>query len=202
MKKMPIIAGGILAGLLVPVVNAEGERRPPEGERPSQPAHDRDKRPHRGGPDEMFRHMDRDGAGKISMREFFASPRMERLPEEKRQAIFGRLDRNGDGFLGIEEIRAMRHDAERHAREGFRKLDTDKSGGLSFAEFSEGEMFSKLPEEKRRQIFARMDTDGSGEIDAADRPQGPPGRPDKPFRPDQRPGLQQRPHPDRRDAPR
>lgn len=125
----------------------------------------------------MFRRMDRDGDGKISKREFFASPRMERLPVEKREEIFARLDRDGDGFLTHREIMAMRHDAERRVRDGFRKLDTDNSGGLSFEEFSEGEFASKLPEEKRRQIFDRMDTDGDGEITAADRPEGAPERP-------------------------
>jgi Ca2+-binding EF-hand superfamily protein len=132
----------------------------------------------------MFGFMDRDGDGKISKREFFASPRMERLPEEKRQEIFTRLDRDGDGFLTEREIRAMRHDAERRMREGFRKLDTDNSGGVSFAEFSMGEFAKKLPEEKRRQIFDRMDTDGNGEINGEDKPKGPPVRPSgKPERP-------------------
>jgi hypothetical protein len=104
---------------------------------------------------------------------------MERLPAEQREAIFGRLDRNGDAFLGPEEIRAMRRDNERRMKEGFRKLDTDKSGGLSFDEFSKGELFGKLPEEKRRQIFTRMDTDGNGEINRADKPKGPPSRPER-----------------------
>lgn len=170
-----ILAGGILAGLLASAAMAEGERRP-DRERPPR---DGERRPQRGGPDEMFKHMDRDGDGKISKREFFASPRMERLPAEKREEIFGRLDQDGDGFLTREEIRAMRQDAERRMREGFRKLDTDKSGGVSFAEFSAGEFASKLPEEKRRQIFDRMDTDGDGEITAADRPKGPPERPER-----------------------
>ena len=72
----------------------------------------------------------------------------------------------------------MRHDAERRAKDEFRELDADKSGGLNFEEFSKGKFFGKLPEAKRRQIFARMDTDGSGEINADDRPKGPPGKPD------------------------
>jgi Ca2+-binding EF-hand superfamily protein len=145
-------------------------------------------RPPHGSPEDMFKHLERDGDGKISKREFFASPRMERLPLEQREAIFGRLDRDGDGFLEPEEIRAMRHDNERRMKEGFRKLDADKSGGLSFEEFSKGELFGKLPEEKRRQIFGRMDTDGSGEINGKDKPKGPPIRPEKPERrPDRNP---------------
>jgi Ca2+-binding EF-hand superfamily protein len=124
----------------------------------------------------MFRRMDKDQDGKITKEEFFASPRMERLPEEKREEIFSRLDRDSDGMISGEEIHMMRRDAQRRARDEFRKLDENKSGGLDFAEFSKGEFFAKLPEEKRRQIFERMDTDGSGEITAEDRPKGPPHR--------------------------
>jgi len=122
----------------------------------------------------MFRRMDKDGDGKVSKREFFGSPRVSQLTEDKREAIFTRLDRDGDGFLTGREIRAMRHNAERRVREGFHKLDTDDSGGLSYEEFGKGEFAAKLPEEKRRQIFDRMDSDGDGEITPEDRPKAPP----------------------------
>lgn len=165
-----------MAGLLSTVAMAEEERHF-DRENPQREGKDR---PHFVRPEDMFKRMDRDGDGKISKREFFASPRMERLPEEKREAFFARLDRDGNDFLTGEEIRAMRQDAERRMREDFRKLDSDNSGGLSYEEYSKGEFASKLPEEKRRQIFTRMDTDGSGEINAADKPNGPPIRPEKP----------------------
>jgi Ca2+-binding EF-hand superfamily protein len=98
------------------------------------------------------------------------------------------IDGDGDGFVSREEIRAMRHQAERRAMEGFRKLDTDGSGGVSFEEFSKGEFSSKLPEEKLRQVFNRMDTDGNGEINGDDRPNGSPGKPG--ARPERRPDRQ------------
>lgn len=167
-----ILVSGLLAGFVASAVLAQDERRP-DRERPQR---DGEKRQPRGGPEEMFRNMDRDGDGKISKREFFASPRMERLPVERRVEIFARLDRDGDEFLTSDELRGMRQDAERRVREGFRKLDADNSGGLSFEEFSKSEFFGKLPVEKRRQIFDRMDTDRDGEITAVDRPQGPPDR--------------------------
>lgn len=182
-----ILAGGILASILASAAMAEGERRS-DGAKPNEggrPPHDGEKRPFHGGPEEMFKHMDKDGDGNISKREFFASPRMERLPEEKREEIFGRLDRDGDGFIEREEIMAMRRDNERRAMGQFQKLDTDQSGGLDFEEFSKGELFGKLPEEKRRQIFTRMDTDGNGEINGADKPKGPPGKSD--IRPERKP---------------
>lgn len=183
-----ILVGGLLIGLLASVLMAEGEQFP-GGERQQR---DSERRPQPGSPEEMFRHMDRDGDGKISKREFFAAPRMKNLPEEKREAVFGRLDSDGDGCLSGEEIRAMRHQAERRGMEGFRKLDTDGSGGVSFEEFSKGELSSKLPEEKRQQVFKRMDTDGNGEINGADKPKGSSTRPfGKPGLPIPRPEHRQ-----------
>lgn len=177
----------ILAGIFASPAMAEGEIRPEKGDRPRHwggEGHDggkhmdreRRERPPFGNPGEMFRRMDKDRDGRITKGEFFAAPRMEGLPEEKRERIFSRLDRDSDGVISEEEIREMRRDAERRAREEFRELDADNSGGLDFAEFSKGKFFGKLPEAKRKQIFERMDTDGNGEITPEDRPAGPPHR--------------------------
>lgn len=189
-----ILAGGILIGALVASAIAEDGLRPERG-RANPDGRDERKRPERPSFDpqmEMFKRMDTDRDGKISKLEFFASPRLERLPEEKKQAFFSRLDRDGDGLVSRVEIREMRHDAQRRAKEEFRELDADKSGGLSFEEFSKGKFFGKLPEEKRRQIFARMDTDGSGEITAEDKPKGPPVKPKRAH--DKPNGSPDRPH--------
>ena len=97
----------ILLGTLVPSVMAEGEGtrhgwRDGQGDGKGGET-ERRKRPHFGGPGEMFRRMDKDQDGKITREEFYSSPRLERLPEEKRDRIFARLDRDGDG------IRAQGH---------------------------------------------------------------------------------------------
>lgn len=154
------------------------ERRSEGDDRPQGHREGKRGRPPFGGPGEMFKRMDKDNDGIITKEEFFASPRLERLPEEKRDKLFSRLDSDGDGSVSREEIREMRKDAEDRAKREFRSLDKDGNGGLSFEEFSEGKFLSKLPEEKRRQIFERMDTDGSGEITAEDKPKGPPRRPE------------------------
>lgn len=145
------------------------ERKPPKG-------HDPHRRPPHGPPADMFKRMDEDGDGNITKEEFFTGPRLDRLPAEKREKIFERLDQNGDGVLSREEIRKIRKEGEDRRKRELRSLDTDNSGGLSFDEISKGEFFGRLPEEKRRQIFDRMDTDGNGEINAEDKPQGPPQR--------------------------
>lgn len=185
-----IITSSILVLALTVSVNAEGEGRP-ERERPRGGEGKEGRRgPHLAEADKMFRLMDTDGDRNISKEEFFAAPRLERLPEEKKELLFDRLDGNGDGVIGRQEIFRMLNDAERKAVEGFRKLDANGSGGLDFEEFSQGKFFSKIPEQRRRLMFDRMDTDGSGEITAEDRPKGPPNkRPEKPgFKPEKRQG--------------
>lgn len=187
-----IIISGILILAVASLASAEGEMQAEEGRKRGEEGRaegkERRRGPHSGEAEEMFRQMDMNGDKNISKEEFFAAPRLERLPEEKRKVIFERLDGDGDGMISRKEISRMRNDAERKAVEGFRKLDTDGSGGLDFEEFSQGEFFSKLPERRRRQMFDRMDTDGSGEITAEDRPKGPPHRgTDRPrFKPEMR----------------
>jgi Ca2+-binding EF-hand superfamily protein len=183
-----LIVCGICTAMATGVVMGEEERadserkRPPfkegreEGDREDWRKRGGNGKPPFEGRRDMFTFLDRDEDGKISKREFFASPRMEMLPEEKRERFFARLDGDKDGFLSREELDLLKKDAEERAekvRREFRDLDKDGSGGLSFAEFSEGEFMKKLPEEKRREIFKRMDTDGNGEINAEDRPKGP-----------------------------
>lgn len=177
---------GLCTGVIATSAVAEGEgprqeRKGPEAGRDVRKGDrergDRDRRhgrPPFGPGGEMFRKLDTDGDGNISKQEFFAGPRIKRLPEEKREKIFTRLDGDGDGVISRAEIREMRKDAEKRAEREFRALDKDGSGGLSFEEFSGGRFFAKLPEDKRRQIFERMDTDGDGVITPEDRPQGPP----------------------------
>lgn len=129
---------------------------------------------------EMFMKLDTDQDGVITKQEFFTSPRISRLPEEKRERIFARLDRDGDGSLSKEDIQEIQKEGEQRARD-FRELDADASGGLNFEEFSQGKFLQKLSEEKRREIFERLDTNRDGEISPKDRPEQTqrPQRPEK-----------------------
>jgi Ca2+-binding EF-hand superfamily protein len=179
--KLQVLLGVYACALPFPL-QAEGESR----EKPVRPflekrGEDRQKGEERNGkmrrPPEgkgdMFGMMDKNGDGVITAEEFFASPRMERMPQEQRDKLFARIDLDGDGKVTVEEVRKMRQESHERQMREFRDLDTDKSGGLSYAEMSLGKFFSQLPEEKRKQIFERMDTNGDGQITPEDRPKGP-----------------------------
>ncbi len=141
------------------------ESRPGPGER----------RPHGKEEREVWGKADLDGDGKISREEFLKMPRIVSLPEEQQESLFKRLDRNGDGFLDGEELARPRHPGgPGPGMKRIWELDVDKSGGVSFAEFEQGEFVKKLPAEKRREIFDRLDTDGDGQLTPADRPEPPP----------------------------
>ncbi len=122
---------------------------------------------------EAWNQADTDHDGKISPAEFNAMARLQPLPEEKRDKIFKRLDKNGDGNLQREELSQFGrpHDVKQGRR--LWELDLDKSGGISLVEFKKGQFFKKLAPEKLAEVFSRLDTDGDGLITQKDRPEPP-----------------------------
>ena len=170
-----------------PFLEKRGENNENKGERNDK------MRPHPEGMGDLFGMLDKDRDGVITQEEFFAGPRMANLPQEQRDKLFSRIDSDGNGTITPEEVRKMRQVSEEMHKRKMSEMDTDKSGGLSYEEMSNGKFFSQLPEEKRKQIFERMDTNGDGVITPEDKPKGP--RPEGRFegRPE---GL--RPHPEGR----
>ncbi|MCW1883638.1 EF-hand domain-containing protein [Luteolibacter flavescens] len=120
---------------------------------------------------DLWKKADADGDGFISMEEFATMERPSQLTPEKREEIFKRLDKNGDGRIGPDEL------PRRPERmQPLEEVDADKDGRIVFEEFKNLGFVAKLPEERQRKIFERMDRDGDGALTAKDRPEGPPHR--------------------------
>lgn len=172
MKTIPV--SFLVAGMLLPVVclaqSPAVPQEPPVGQ----------KEPRRGPPrpfEESWKTADADQNDFISRDEFAKIPRIQKLPEEKRENIFKRLDKDADGKLSRDEMERLGkpRDGQVPPQKRLWELDTDKSGGISLDEFQKGPMILKLSPEKQTALFHRLDTDGDGMITPKDRPEPPRG---------------------------
>ncbi len=97
-------------------------------------------------------HLDKDGDGKVSQKEFL----------QAHEALFKRLDKNQDGKLDREELRALRkfHHMRKKMKfkkkvdHFFRRMDKNGDGVISKDEVME----------RARQHFDKIDLDGDGKI--------------------------------------
>lgn len=176
-----ISVSSLLFGLLLPVVcSAQPPRDSPRNEKEGRRGLDRPFI-------EAWKLADADRDGFISREEFAMMPRLQKLPEEKRALLFERIDKNGDGKLGRDELIQMagpRDGAVDQPEKRLWELDTDRSGGISFEELKAGPIFKKLSPEKQQKVFARLDTDEDGVITPQDKPEPPFRRPEGHPRPD------------------
>jgi len=122
---------------------------------------------------ELWKMADADGDGFLSKAEFNAMPRIQNLPEDKRENLFKRLDKDADGKLSREELGNLGRprDGQGPKMQRLWELDSDKSGGISLEEFKAGELFKKLPPEKQGEVFKRLDTNGDGVVSPSDKPE-------------------------------
>ena len=101
----------------------EPEKGPPPGEKAAR-------RPPPPPPEEVWKLADADHDGFISKDEFAAMPRIQNLPEEKRETIFKRLDKDADGKLSKEELSRFGRSQDGPPMQRLWELDTDQSGGV------------------------------------------------------------------------
>ncbi len=171
MKALPVYL--VVFGMMAPVVSFAQTPDKPQAP-PAKEGADK-QNPHRRFK-EMWDKFDKDHNDFLSKEEFDAIPRVQNLPEEKRQKLFDRLDKDHDGKLGRQELRAMMEKARDEFDHPFRRLwelDVDKSGGITLGEFKAGPLFRKLPPEKQEELFRRLDTDHDGLITPKDKPLKP-----------------------------
>ncbi len=178
MKSMSVSM--LLLGLWTPALVAAEPETPRDGGKP-QPNGPR--APWHKQLAEGWKNADTDNDGTISRAEFDGMGRVKSLPEDKRDALFKRLDKDGNGSLSREEVARLFRPQENLGPKVPRltELDKDGSGGVSLDEFRAGEVFKKLNPERQEALFRRLDVDGDGAITPKDRPpigrQGGPGGP-------------------------
>jgi len=104
--------------------------------------------------------MDKNRDGAISFEEFRTGRMVSRLPVARQREMFDRMDGDGSGVLD-------KTDRPHGFRGGMPKLsdlDRDKSGGVSYEEFSAGKMAQRVPEDRRREMFKHLDHNGDGQL--------------------------------------
>ncbi len=144
--------------------------------------------------------LDADKSGGVSFEEFKAGELFKKLPPDKQEAVFKRLDTNGDGVVSPQdrpEPPFKRPDGKRGPKgpDGMgpddggppvdgpgrisKKLDTNGDGSLSFEEFRVGPALKNLTEDQQEDRFELLDRNHDQKISPEDFPPPPP-HPDGP----------------------
>jgi Ca2+-binding EF-hand superfamily protein len=143
--------------------------------------------------------VDADKDGRIVFAEFKNLGFVAKLPEERQQKMFTRMDRDGDGALTPKDRpegpphrdgkwdgkRDSKPDGGKGGRGGHpldlvRKLDQNGDGALNFEEFRQAGFLKDKSEDEQEDRFEEMDRNKDLKIDAADFPPPPEGpKPEK-----------------------
>jgi hypothetical protein len=106
MKSITSILAALAIGSTFAIAADEKPAAPAGGDaaKPAAPAAGDAAKPKRD-PAEVFKKLDTNGDGKISLEEFLAGPAGKKDPEKAKE-IFKKKDKDGDGFLTLEEFSA------------------------------------------------------------------------------------------------
>jgi Ca2+-binding EF-hand superfamily protein len=162
-------------------------------------------KPHDGAPMQRLWELDTDKSGGVSFEEFKAGKIFGKLPPEKQEMVFRRLDSNNDGVISPKDRPdpPFRPDGGKNRRpDGDRKpdgtkpkggerpkgqrmepqqiiqqFDKDGDSALTFAEFRQSPMVRDLGEDEQEDRFMEMDKNGDLKITRGDfaPPSPPPG---------------------------
>jgi hypothetical protein len=138
--------------------------------------------------------LDTDKSGGVSFEEFKGGRFFMKLPPEKQEAVFKRLDTDKDGVITPKdrpEPAFKRPDGKEHRKgpegkhpernedSGKRdpippRLDLNGDGALSFEEFRAGPAVKGLTEDEQEERFERLDRNGDLKISSEDSAPPPP----------------------------
>lgn len=135
--------------------------------------------------------LDTDKSGGVSFEEFKAGEPFKKLPPEKQEAVFKKLDTDGDGFITPRDRPQppfKRPDGPHPKRPGEGpgrggeggpprlnlRLDLDGDKTLSFEEFRAGKAVKDLSEDEQEDRFEKLDRNGDLKLSAEDFPPRPP----------------------------
>lgn len=138
---------------------------------------------HRGGMPPM-KDMDLNKDGRITFDEFEKAPFIAKLPEERRRAVFDRMDTDKDGALTPKDRPQRRPPGPGEGRgdgggrrggrgnplDMIRDLDKNGDGALSFEEFRQAPFLKDRDEDFQEARFNEMDRNKDLKIDASDFP--------------------------------
>jgi len=115
----------------------------------------------------LFRRVDRDNSGAISMREFYAFVN-DRAEDATIRRVFNAADKDGNGELSIRElvngILLMKKAHRQNQMQGrFDRVDRDGSGAISLREFY-AFVNGRAEDATIRRVFNAADKDGNGEL--------------------------------------
>jgi Ca2+-binding EF-hand superfamily protein len=125
--------------------------------------------------------LDADKSESISFEEFKTGPISQKLPLEKQQEVFKKLDTDGDGLITKkdrpnppkrpeEKPRPNRPKAPNEPPKLNLKLDLNGDGVLSFDEFRKGPAVKNLDEDQQEERFEALDKNNDLQLSPADFP--------------------------------
>lgn len=129
-----------------------------------------------GDPMKRLWELDADKSGGISFEEFKSGQLFKKLPADKQEKIFKRLDTDGDGFITPKdrpEPPPFKHRKGQHKKRPGAppapggmdmKLDSDGDGALSFAEFRKSPAVRDLTEDEQEDRFEKLDRNGDHKL--------------------------------------
>jgi Ca2+-binding EF-hand superfamily protein len=116
--------------------------------------------------------LDTDRSGGVSFEEFKASSFVQKIPVERQEGLFKRLDSDGDGQITPKD----RPEPSPHDGRGFfKRLDANDDAALSFEEFQKAPFVAGRSEDEQEKKFQELDRNGDKKLTEDEMPRPPRG---------------------------